>query len=84
MPSTIAMSPYTSTVAMYMPMICERRAPTSFITPICGICWVISAEMAFTTRNPDSTRIIRPNEERIKTMVPMKGSAMLSVITSRR
>ena len=64
-------------------MICRRRAPISFITPICGICWVISADMALTTRKPDSSRMTRPNPVRISTTVSIRRSAWLWVMISR-
>ena len=64
-------------------MICRRRAPISFITPICGICWVISADMALTTRKPESSRMITPKPVRISTTVSIRRSALLRVMISR-
>ena len=62
-------------------MICPRRAPISFMTPICGTCCVISADIALTTRKPESSRMTRPKAVRISTTLSMKGSATLSVMT---
>ena len=37
-------------------MIWLRRAPISFITPICGTCCVMSADIALTTRKLDRSQ----------------------------